>query len=178
MGIESLETYKNNLGDIVRPNRFLVEMNPPSIMVVDVDLESLRFNVKGAQLPAKSFGEYAMHYMGQTLPLPGDLRYEELAITFIMDDDWQTRGFFEDWNDIILDMSDNSRTDAKDLLFDSSVIVHQIGNKSEEVLASYRFESAWPKAVGEIELSQDAIDRYEEFRVIFSYSYWSKVTNE
>jgi hypothetical protein len=175
MGIESLEIFKNGLGDVVRPNRFLVEMFPPSIMTVNTDLAALRFNVKSAVLPSKTFGEFDVHYMGQTYRIPGDLKYEDLSVTFVMEDSWETRDFFEDWNDLILDMSDNTRTDAIELLADSSILVHQIGNRSEEILASYRFDSVFPKIVGEVELSQDAIDRYEEFRVVFSYSYWTRI---
>jgi hypothetical protein len=182
MGIESLEAFKNLLGDIVRPNRFLVTVFPPSAMLSGMkistlvnilDMSTVLFNVRNAQLPSKSFGEYPMRYMGQTYTLPGDLRYEDLVITFLMDDKWKSREFFESWNDLILNMSDNSRTDAKDLM-DASIIIFQIGNRTAEVLASYRFESVFPKAVGSVELSQDAQDRYEEFTVTFSYSYWTR----
>jgi hypothetical protein len=147
-------------------------------------IEAVTWHLKSTAIPARSIGEYEMKYYGMTYRLTGDTSFGDLTMTFLNEDTWIVRTFFEKWQeschiiqreieaDVMVTQSQNY--DAYDLIRDAEIIIIQLGLKGEAV-ASYRFVSPFPKEVGEIELSMENNDTIEEFTVTFGYSYWERV---
>jgi hypothetical protein len=180
MATMSLSDFKQNLGQVVRPNRFYVFINPPEvgnlIELRDKSSDTMIFHVKSASIPSRSIGEYELKYYGYTIKLPGDVNYTDLSVTFINEGSWAIRTFFETWQDVIYHMMndtfDGIRYDAQDLLVGSNIVIQQIGNNDEDILAEYTFYNVFPKEVGEMELNMETYDSVQEFQVTFAYSHW------
>lgn len=174
-----LTDFKNALAQLARPNRFLVDINPPSIYDHGKDLRQLKFCVQTAQIPAKNVGTATMKFHGMELHLPGDYSHDDLTITFLNHWDWTGRDFFENWSRLLQDTNSyrsddegyNTRTDAIQMINDASIIVTQIGESEDQILARYQFWNVFPKIVSEIELSMETIDTVETFQVTFAYSH-------
>lgn len=182
MGIR-LYDFKETLGKIVRPNRFLVYFNVPNIDglgdVLDPIKSYLTYHVKAASLPNRALGEYEMKYFGSTIKLPGDTTYNDLSLTFLNEGEWSVRNFFEIWQEVIQNVwherDMGKRTDASPLLADSYIVVQQIGLDENDILSEYIYSNVFPKEVGDIELNMENYDTIEEFTVTFAYTAWERV---
>lgn len=181
MAVSSIEEFRTNLGNIVRPNKFIVTINPPSkLNGFNNYLDKLKFHVKDCKIPSRSVGEFAMNFHGQRLLLQGDnTAWEDLDIKILNEDTWKCRSLFEEWQNLIINTTsfknkDLTMTNYRDLTSDAFVIVDQYNFKNQ-ILASYKFFYAFPKNVTAIDLSVDTKDTAEEFNVTFGYSYWKKM---
>ena len=172
----SLELFKEKVKRLAKPNRFKIEvMPPPIIRYTDMDLADLTFFAKIASIPERTVGEHELKKYGMTYKVAGDMQFNDLNMTYLNDAEWNCRTFFEYWIDTIAHARNNRRAEPSEYLFNSRLRVHQLGLKENEILASYEFHDIYPKTVGEIELSMDATDQFEEFQVTFGYSYWVRV---
>jgi len=172
-----ISEFKAKLSQLVRPNRFLVTLSPPAIFEHGQDLELLTFLTQGAKIPEKNIGEIEIKYHGMSLKLPGDQTHEDLTLTFYNHYGWEARDMFEDWIEVLQTTGNNNeRTDAINAIDDSSIMIQQIGDVEEDILAEYTFYNVFPKSVSEIELSMDNYDSVETFTVSFAYSHWIQTT--
>lgn len=169
-----IEQFKNKLYQVVRPNRFIVAVYPPSSVDLPNEIEFLSYMAQGAKIPEKSLGEIDVKFHGMTLKLPGDYTHEDLTITFLNHYGWEPRSFFENWiEQIQLVNDDNTRIDAVDVINDASITIYQVGD-NEMALGFYTFFNIYPKNISAIELSMEAVDQAETFTVDFAYSHWKQ----
>ena len=175
-----LAKFKDALYQLVRPNRFFVYVTPPSIYDHGMENpELLVYLAQGASIPAKTIGQIELKHHGMSLFLPGDASHEDLSLTFFNHYGWEPRDFFEGWIEIMQAVqSDNSRTDGIDMIIDSGLEVHQIGDTEDDILAIYKFYDVFPKNVSSIELSMESNDAVETFTVDFAYSHWAQGEDE
>ena len=170
-----LSEFKAKLVQMVRPNRFLVRVSPPSVYKHGQNLELLVYLAQSAKIPEKNIGEVEMKYHGMSLKLPGDSTHDDLSISFFNHYGWEPRNFFEDWVELMQQLADdNHRTDAIAMIDDSTITVDQLGSSEGEVLASYTFYDVFPKSVQAIDLNMETTDQVQTFTVDFSYSHWIK----
>lgn len=168
-----LTEFKNQLIQMVRPNRFLVKINPPSIYDHGQDLNLLVYLAQSAKIPEKNLGEIEIKYHGMSLKLPGDFSHDDLSISFFNHYGWEPRDFFEDWVEVIQEVSgDNVRSDAVSVIDDSTITIDQLGDSEDDVLASYTFYDVFPKSVQAIDLNMETTDSVQTFTVDFAYSHW------
>lgn len=177
-----IHNFKNALKEIVRPNRFMVTINPPSIYDHGTDLQNLKFFTQSTKIPERTTGDVIIKWHGMEYHIPGDTTHDDLILTILNEAEWAARNFFENWSMLLQNTNSegfeegkNARVDAIDMLSDASLIVEQLGNTEDEVLARYKFYDVFPKSVGDIELSMDTIDTAETFQVTFAYSYWEQI---
>jgi hypothetical protein len=170
----SLVDFIDQLSNIVRPNKFLVYITPPTgLLETDVDSNVMKFYVQSATIPDRTFGDIEMKFFGMTYKLPGNESISDLTITFINDNEWEMRDFFESWAENINERDTSIKGYARELFTGTSIVVKQLGF-SGEVLANYRFYNVFPKTVAEIALSMDSTDSHETFDVTFDYSYFKQ----
>lgn len=167
----SLSKFKENLGNVVKPNRFYVIITPPQN--ITIDSEFLTFHTKSAKIPSRGVGEYEMKYYGMSLMLPGDSTHEDFQIGFVNDSEWKTRDFFESWLELIHNKKEMIRKNYNEASSQSTVEVQQLGDDGNPI-AKYKYYHVFPKNMSEIELSMESSDTVEEFTVDFDYSYWKK----
>lgn len=171
-----LESFKSYLTNIVRPNRFLVTITPPTVMDMEdmIDLDKLTFYASSVVIPDRTFSEIEIKYYGMSLKIPGGEIIQDLTINFLLDEGWESRDFFETWASFINDRDSNIKTTPYELFEGASIVVSQLGFKNE-ILAKYQFMNIFPKTVDQIELSMENVDTHSTFQVTFAYSYWEQI---
>lgn len=169
----TIEDFKANLRRLVRPNKFIVRISSP-VQDNKMDEEQLIFQTTSAVIPDRNFNEIALKYFGMEYKIPAGEIIQDLIINFICDEQWDVRGYFESWANLISLRKDNDnpiKTDAKELFEDTVLQVDQL-SYDNKIIATYSFINAFPKTVEQIELNQDTMDTFSSFQVTFGYSYW------
>lgn len=168
-----LEAFKTNLGNVVRPNRFQVEIVPPDALDLSqfIKTDKLMVHVQTATIPDRSFNEIPIKYYGMELKIPAGEVLQDLVITFINDEDWELRSLFEYWAQTINDRSNSVKGYMREVFGGAYITVTQLDFSGEEI-ASYRYKHIFPKIVDQIELNMETTDTIETFNVTFAYAYW------
>lgn len=173
-----LREFRANVADLARPNRFEVEIYPPSIYsnIQYNEGKIISWLAQKATIPERRQGEITIKYHGMELKLPGDYEKENLTISFLNSYGWEGRSFFEKWMEDHIQTTniDNSRRDAHSIIIDSKIIIKQLG-RTNKAISSYVFYNVFPITISSIDLSMDSNDSIETFDVTFAYSYWSKI---
>lgn len=165
-----LKEFKANIRNIVKPNRFKVEVFSPTEFPIETK-EEFVFLAQAAKIPEKTVGSIDLKYHGATFQIPGDYAHDDLSITFINDYKWEARSFFEDWIESIQKtQGDNTRGNLNSIFDGASVIITQLGNTEDDILAKYGFDYIFPKGVQAIDLGMEN-DQVEMFVVDFGYAY-------
>jgi len=168
----SIEGYKAMFGNVARPTLFLVTLQFPTGTPLNHS-----FHCKGASIPTKSNGGFAMSFMGRKVQIPGDPDYEDWTVHVYNDIGYTIRRKLEEWGELINNTKQNIgfsllQEVKRDLL------VVQLGSK-QEILKSYTIVGAYPQNCGDvINLSWDTTDTPEEYSVTFKYDYWTSDTTK
>tara|TARA_B100000287_G_scaffold272783_1_gene256942 strand:- start:7988 stop:8545 length:558 start_codon:yes stop_codon:yes gene_type:complete len=135
--------------------------------------EQMQFMCKNAQLPASTVGAITANFLGRQIKLPGVRSYEDLALTFYLDEDMNVRHQFENWMHQMAKFKSaygsNVRIGEEGIATDLKV---EQMSKDENVLRQYRFVKAFPTSVSQIDLGYDQGETLEEFTVTFAYQYF------
>ena len=173
-GISSLGKFKSKLGDIARPNRFVVDVLKPPKLPSELKWEEVfRFQVKTAKIPEFTLGSNEIKYRGFTYSIPGDMSHEDLEITFINTINWECRDFFEDWVNLYFEDGNGARASiSKDTnnLDTTSILVGQMDGAGK-VVKNYEYRNAYPKSISSIELSTESASEVETFSVTFAFTH-------
>lgn len=169
----TIQDFKDNLSNIVRPNKFLAIVNCPSLIssYQGIGTDEMIFYVQSTMIPDRTFNEIEFKYYGMSYKLPASEIIQDLVISFLCDDKWNVRQYFEQWAQLINNRNDSVKGYSSELFADSSIIIQQLGIDNN-VIASYEFFNIFPKIVDQIELNQDTFDTAESFQVTFAYSHW------
>lgn len=182
----SLETFKNKITNIVRPNKFLVLVTPPVIVTRGTtnglhdnigklgSAEELMFWATSAVIPDRNFNEISVKHYGMELKIPASEVLQDLVINFICDADWKLRNLFEKWTSLINNRNDNTKASIVDVFDGASITVKQL-SFTNDVIATYEFMYPYPKTVDQIELNQETSDTHETCSITFGYSSWRRV---
>lgn len=160
-----------------RPTLYEVQHNFPDGIGGGEDVKnSVRYFIKGAQLPGLNIGVISTYFMGREVPLAGDRTFDELTLTMYNDVDFGLRNKYEKWANLINAQEANTGTViASEYMVD--IVVNQL-DRNGNVLKSYTFVGCFPTNVAPIDLAADATDQIEEFTVSLRYAYWKDETNE
>ena len=128
---------------------------------------------KNAQLPASTVGSITANFLGRQIKLPGVRTFEDLTLSFYLDEDMEVRHQFEKWMHAMAKFKSAYGSNVKigqDGIA-STIWVDQM-SKDENIIRTYRFHKAFPTSVSAIELGYDQGETIEEFTVQFAYQYF------
>jgi len=171
-GLTTIDSFRNNLKSIVRPNRFLVNVFPPSSLTEEISTEDLKFYATSATIPDRAFNEIELKYYGMTYKMPAAEIIQDLVINFLYDEDWEVRQLFEDWAQLVNNRNDAKKGFLKDLYDECHIDVNQLDLQGN-IIQTYIFKYCYPKHVDQTELNQETPDTIATFQVTFGYSYWT-----
>jgi hypothetical protein len=174
---KTISQFKSALvGGGARPNLFEVEMTTlPNGISWDAD--NFRFMCKAAALPAQNVASIDVPFRGRIFKVAGDRTIDTWTVTIINDEGFLLRNAFEQWSNLIADLSTNiGATDPSAYM--TNATVYQLGRGSSAssqdnsgnanaVLKQYEFIDIFPTNVSQIDLSYDSSDTIEEFTVEF-----------
>jgi hypothetical protein len=168
----NIDDFKANLiGGGARANQFRVTITPPAGIAIGLDVRRTSFLVKASNMPASTLNEIPVPFRGRTIYVSGDRAApEEWTTTFYNDTDFMIRNAMERWNNGINDFANNTGvTSPAD--YQTDLFVEQL-DADDTILKSYIFKSAYPRVIGQIDLTSDEASALEEFEVTWRYQHF------
>jgi len=169
-----LESFKGQLKDAARPNKFAVSIigNQGGMGALWTD-EPFSYFVKSFSLPSRTIGEVLVNFMGLQTKLSGDATFDQVTMITHVDYDFTIKRYFEKWMEGIVTIG----TDGENIRYAPSqykaqITVEQLG-RDGEVLATYILHGAFPTQLDAIDLSMENSDQLEEQSITFSYDYYT-----
>jgi len=154
---------------VAKPNFYKIEI----FDYAKVATQDITFYAKATTTPTFSIKEMQVPYMGRMLKLPLTSRlYEDWTVTFIADENYYNRKFFEKWHSAINDHLDNSLNVPLETYILSNIRVLLLNPYSTLSAGIHGFilEKVFPKEIGPINLGYDQNNTVSEFTVTFAYN--------
>lgn len=152
-----------------RANRFRTEINVPSVISTSISDDRLTTLCFAAQIPDSTQGVATANYMGREVKFSGDRTFDDLTLSFYLDDDNEPRSTFVAWNDYMLrhfaNVAEGTPTD-----YMADIRLYQIDRQGND-LKEHVFKLAMPVAVGGISTEYGDNDSISTFDVTFAYQW-------
>lgn len=174
MAISTITGITSQLKSGARPNLFNVAVTAPSDVTETIPTNA-NLLCKAAQAPAYTIGMIEVPFRGRRIKVPGDRTFAEWTATFIVDEGFKIRKYFEQWANLIKARDFTSgalRTIGTDNVdYYGSIDVIQLSDEDKTV-RKYALKDAFPTDVSQIDVSYDTTDALMEFTVTFQYHYF------
>jgi hypothetical protein len=167
----SLETFRQSFTkDLARPSRFTVNFTNGY-----GQFSSLPLNLRceNAELPGKTFVTTDQKFgAGPVQRFPYLHSYQDLTLSFILDDDMYIRNFFDNW---LASISQNSSYNFQykyvggNPAYISDIIVSQYG-LDNTLTYQVRMNECYPIAVNQLDLDWSSLDSHHKLTVAFAYT--------
>jgi hypothetical protein len=155
--------------DVARTNRFDVEIPVPLTLIPYVSsARSLIYRCETAQFPGRTFATTEQKTYGPIEKFPYLNTYNDLDLTFIVDDDMSQKVFFDAWMSYINPLYNNNYRYKGD--YATTLVVNQY-NVSGEKTYSINLVEAFPISMNQMDLNWGD-DSYHKLSVTFAYTYW------
>ena len=179
MASSNVSSFIQRVGQGVKPNMFMVDVNfPGSLGKSADDLETTNIMCKSAALPGSNLGVIEVPFRGRTVKIAGDRTFDTWTVTFFNDKDFKLRAFFEEWANKI----NSHEANTSELFVPNSSTGYTADLKVKQlekddtttgsVLRQYTLFYCFPTNVSQIDLAYDSNDQIEEFTVEWQYSYF------
>ena len=179
MASSNVSTFLGRIGQGVKPNMFMVDVQfPNSLNKTGDDQQLINVLCKSAALPGSNLGVIEVPFRGRTVKIAGDRTFDTWTATFFNDKDFKLRSFFEEWANQLNTHEGNTAplfTPSRDGYM-ADLFVKQLEKDSEEegsVLRTYKLHHCFPTNVSPIDLAYDSNDQIEEFTVEWQYSFFT-----
>ena len=179
MASSNVSSFIQRVGQGVKPNMFMVDVNFPSVLSKSADdLETTNIMCKSAALPGSNLGVIEVPFRGRTVKIAGDRTFDTWTVTFFNDKDFKLRAFFEEWANKI----NSHEANTSELFVPNSSTGYTADLKVKQlekddtttgsILRQYTLFYCFPTNVSQIDLAYDSNDQIEEFTVEWQYSYF------
>ena len=183
MALSNVSSFLQTIGQGVKPNMFLVDVQfPAALKKGGEDLNLTNILCKSAALPGSNLGVIEVPFRGRTVKISGDRTFDTWSATFFNDKSMKLRGMFEAWLETMNTHETNNAPFFRPSTSDGymrDIIVQQMRKDTKSgvgndvtVLREYELKYAFPTSISQIDLAYDSNDQIEEFTVEFQYSYW------
>ena len=185
MASSNVSSFIQRVGQGVKPNMFMVDVNFPSVLSKSADdLETTNIMCKSAALPGSNLGVIEVPFRGRTVKIAGDRTFDTWTVTFFNDKDFKLRAFFEEWANKI----NTHEANTSELFVPNSSTGYTADLKVKQlekddtttgsILRQYTLFYCFPTNVSQIDLAYDSNDQIEEFTVEWQYSYFKAECGE
>ena len=179
MATSNVSNFIQRVGQGVKPNMFMVDINFPGALAKGADdLETSNIMAKSAALPGSNLGVIEVPFRGRTVKIAGDRTFDTWTVTFFNDKDFKLRAFFEQWANNINTHEANTSplfTPNNTTGYTADLKVKQLekdASTTGAILREYTLFYCFPTTVSQIDLAYDSNDQIEEFTVEWQYSYF------
>lgn len=170
----SINDFKNSFkGDLARTNRFDVEIPVPLTLIPYVkSARNLTYRCETANLPGRTFATMEQKTYGPVEKYPYLSTYNDIDLTFIVDDDMQEKVFFDAWlNYINPTYNYNMRYKEN---YATTLTINQYGVSNDKTYTVSLFD-AYPISVNQLDLDWNG-DGHHKLTITFAYTYWKNLT--
>jgi hypothetical protein len=174
-----VETLKSKIGGFAKGNRYNVTfVGLPAGLDAGVNA-NLPFLCESVSLPTKGIASNAHDIYGPPREIPYRETFTEAALSFILDDAFTVKRFFDDWQKNIIDPETGNVNYWNN--FVATIYITRLSNDATsfaEATDKYKIElrEAYPSAVGEIALGHTQGGEILRLSVTFKYRKWMTLT--
>ena len=180
--IFSIDKLRAAAGGFAKGNRYNVNIIPPSgILALQSDpaLGKFQYMCEAISLPTKSLASTPQDIYGPTREIPYRETFTEAALSFILDDAFTLKRYFDTWQANIINPETGNVNYWNNYV--GSITIARLPNDSTNFLGSadrYKVElrEAYPSAVGEIALGHSQGGEILKLSVTFKYRKWMSLT--
>ena len=157
----SVSRFKNQVQDFLRPNTYIVKVEPP---VAGADSRELSLRTPSINLPGVSFAEiddYKIYGSGLQISVPYLATIQEISCTHTVDKEGVVLQTYYDWLNNIVDLKNDNKYSAyyyKQYVVDMAIEVYNVNG---DLAKTYTLKNAYPKSFDPIELSWSANELIE-----------------
>jgi hypothetical protein len=156
-------------GDVARVNKFDVNVNIPLVLIPYISgARILNLRCENAQLPGRTFATTEQKTYGPIEKYPYMTTYNDIDLTFIVDDDMQQKVLFDAWLNFINPSYNNHIRYKQEYATILTVNQYDVMNKLSYSVSLY---DAYPISVNQMDLDWNG-DGYHKLGVTFAYTYW------
>ena len=177
--IFSIDKLRTKIGGFAKGNRYNVTFsNLPAGLSAAVN-ENLQYLCESVSLPTKGIASNAHDIYGPPREIPYRETFTEAALSFILDDAFTVKKFFDKWQENIINVETGNVNYWNN--FVATINITRLSNDASDFeVASdkYKIElrEAYPSAVGEIALGHTQGGEILRLSVTFKYRKWMSLT--
>ena len=167
----SINDFKSSFtGDLARPSRFDVSLPIPVTLLPFIkSARNLTYRCESANLPGRTFATTEQKFASApTEKYPYMTTYNDIDLTFIIDDDMQQKLFFDTWMNYINPTSNFNVRYKSDYV--STITINQY-DVTGALSYSVDLIDAYPVSVNQLDLDWSN-DSPHKLTVTFAYTYW------
>lgn len=174
----NLAEFKSSFkSDLSRSNKFDVIVNLPIslFLAVPMSQRQLTYRCEVSQLPGRTFATADRKTYGPIEKLPYLTTYNDIDLTFMVDDDMTTKYMFDSWLDLVNPKMSNN-FNYKDT-YATSLLINQYDVTNQKVY-SVELVDAFPISMNQLDLDWSN-DGFHKLTVTFAYTKWynNSITN-
>ena len=181
MALSNVSSFLQTIGQGVKPNMFLVDVQfPAALEKGGEDLNLTNILCKSAALPGSNLGVIEVPFRGRTVKIAGDRTFDTWSATFFNDKNMELRGLFEEWANQLNTHEANTAPrflpDTASTGYMASLYVTQLEKDDKEggsAIRTYKLHHCFPTNISQIDLAYDSNDQIEEFTVEWQYSFFT-----
>ena len=174
----SIDKLRTNIDGFAKGNRYNVVITPPAgipALVSDPALGNLQYLCESIVLPTKGIASNAHDVYGPPREIPYRETFTEAALSFIVDDAFTVKKFFDKWQEKIINVETGNVNYWNN--FVATINITRLSNDATsfaDATDKYRIElrEAYPSAVGEIALGHTQGGEALKLSVTFKYRKW------
>jgi len=175
--IFSVDKIRAAAGGFAKGNRYNVTIIPPQFMSSNSDtLSKFQYLCEAVSLPTKGIASNAQKIYGPPREIPYGETFTEAALSFILDDAFTVKRFFDRWQAHIINTeSGNVANYWNDII--GTINITRLSNDATsftDASDDYKVElrEAYPSAVGEVALGHSQGTDILKLSVTFKYRKW------
>lgn len=157
--------------EVARPNRFDVSISCPLVLLPYIeDARNLTYRCEAAQLPARTFATMEQKIGSNPIEkYPYLTTFNDIDLTFIMDDDMKQKNYFDLWLELINPSNTYNYQYKSNYASVITINQYDVKNKISYTVALY---DAYPVSTSQLDLDWSANDVYHKQTVTFAYTRW------
>ena len=177
--IFSIDKLRTKIGGFAKGNRYNVTFsNLPAGLSTAVN-ENLQYLCESVSLPTKGIASNAHDIYGPPREIPYRETFTEAALSFILDDAFTVKRFFDKWQENIINVETGNVNYWNN--FVATINITRLSNDATsfaDATDMYKIElrEAYPSAVGEIALGHTQGGEILRLSVTFKYRKWMTLT--
>lgn len=158
-------------GALARTNRFAVLFTPPA-GVESSNLAKVLLFCDSAQLPGANFSTVQNRTFGEFREVPYEKLYDQITMTFYVDNDMAVKRLFDQWQDAIFDPVTRTFGYYKNYTTNLKIEVQDINDNTRYEIDLFE---CYPKTISNIQMDASSKD-IMKLTIGFQYKYWESST--
>ena len=178
--VDTLRAIIDRTGGFAKGNRYNVFIKPPAGISGAADaIRDLQYLCESVSLPTKGIASNAQDIYGPPREIPYRETFTEAALSFIVDDAFTVKRFFDKWQENIINVETGNVNYWNN--FVATINITRLSNDATsfaDATDKYKIElrEAYPSAVGEIALGHTQGGEILRLSVTFKYRKWMTLT--